>query len=59
MYKMDSKVFHDDFAVVESFGSSRMFVNIYPFIHRIMTIGERVKMYFWRKKRDSKRLIFE
>lgn len=57
MYKMDSKVFHDDFVVTGSF-SSKMFVNIYPYIHRIMTIGERVKMYFWRKKRDSKRLIF-
>lgn len=47
----------DDIAVCKSHAGVNWFVKVYPYIYKVRTLGERVKMYLWRKKRDSRKLI--
>lgn len=46
-----------DIAVCESHAGVSWFVKVYPYIYKVRTFGERVRMYLWRKKRDSRKLI--
>lgn len=58
MYKMKTKQESVvEFTVRSSTECSKVFVNVYPYWHRIVTLVERVKMYIWRKQRNCKKLI--
>lgn len=46
-----------DIVVFKSHTGRNWFVKVYPYIHKVKTIGERVRMYFWHKQRNNKKLI--
>lgn len=48
-----------DIAVCESHAGVSRFVKVYPYIYKVKTLVERLRMYIWRKKRDSRKLIAE
>lgn len=51
------QVLVDDIAVCKSHAGVSWFVKVYPYIYKVRTLGERLRMYIWRKKRDSRKLI--